>query len=78
MQDINLSEAALLAGLFQAPSAYDPYIYPENAERRRTTVLYLMKRHGYITEEEERIANAIPVESLLIEKVKNIKYIKDT
>ncbi len=63
--DINLAEAALLAGLFQAPGAYDPYINPENAERRRTTVLYLMKRHGYISDEEESIANEISVESLL-------------
>ncbi len=68
IQDINLSEAALLAGLFQAPSIYDPYRYPENAERRRTTVLYLMKRHGYINKEEEKIANAIAVSDLLIPK----------
>ena len=68
VKDLNLTEAALLAGIFQAPGAYDPYIYPENAERRRTTVLYLMKRHGYISAEEEKIANAIPVEDLLKSK----------
>lgn len=67
LQDINLAEAAMLAGLFQAPSAYDPYIHPENTERRRNTVLYLMRRHGYITKEQEKIANSIPIESLLIE-----------
>lgn len=64
-KDLNLSEAALIAGLFQAPTTYNPYIYPEKAERRRNTVLYLMRRHGYITEEEEAIANSIPIESLL-------------
>ena len=65
VSDINLSEAAIIAGLFQAPSSYDPYRYPENTAERRETVLYLMKMHGYITEEEEKMANAIPVESLL-------------
>ena len=63
--DINLSEAAIIAGLFQAPSAYDPYRYPEATAERRDTVLYLMVRHGYITKEEADIASSIPVESLL-------------
>lgn len=63
--DLNLSEAALLAGLFQAPTAYDPYVHPEAAAERRAVVLRLMKRHGYITKEQEEMANAISVESLL-------------
>lgn len=65
VSDINLSEASIIAGLFQAPGAYDPYRFPEAAEERRETVLYLMKLHGYITEEEEELANSIPVTSLL-------------
>ena len=65
VSDINLSEAAIIAGLFQAPSSYDPYRYPEETEKRRDTVLYLMVRHGYITQEEADIAGSIPVESLL-------------
>ena len=65
VSDINLAEAAIIAGLFQAPSAYDPYMYPEDTEARREIVLYLMKLHGYITEEQEKLANSIPVKSLL-------------
>ena len=65
VSDINLSEAAIIAGLFQAPSAYDPYRFPEATAERRETVLYLMKTHGYITEEEEKIANSIPIKSLI-------------
>lgn len=65
VSDINLSEAAIIAGLFQAPSSYDPYRYPEATAERRETVLYLMKKHGYISEEEQEIANSIPIESLL-------------
>ena len=65
VSDINLSEAAIIAGLFQAPSAYDPYRYPEATTERRNTVLNLMVRHGYISKEEAEIAKSIPVESLL-------------
>ena len=65
VSDINLSEAAVIAGLFQAPTSYDPYRHPEAAEERRKTVLYLMQRHGYITKEERDAANSIPVKSLL-------------
>ncbi|MDD2469413.1 MAG: transglycosylase domain-containing protein [Bacilli bacterium] len=69
ISDINLSEAALLAGMFQAPGAYSPRLYPEKAAARRSTVLYLMERHGYITSEERKIANNIPIESMLVDSV---------
>ena len=67
-KDINLAEAALIAGLFQAPNAYDPKRNPELAEERRRTVLYLMERHGYITKEEKEIAESLSVDKLLHEK----------
>ncbi|MDD2238526.1 MAG: transglycosylase domain-containing protein [Bacilli bacterium] len=63
--EVTLTEAATLAGLFQAPGAYDPYIYPEKAEARRNQVLNLMKRHNYITDEECELAKAIPISTLL-------------
>lgn len=63
--ELNLSEAALLAGLFQAPGAYNPFAYPKKAEARRNQVLALMVRHGYITQEEANIAKAISVNELL-------------
>ena len=64
-KDMNLSEAALLAGMYQAPGSYNPYKNPEAAEKRRSTVLYLMVRHGYISQEEADLAKSIPVTSLL-------------
>lgn len=64
-KDINLAEAAMIAGLFNAPVAYDPYINPELTEQRRQTVLSLMKRHGYITEEERKAAAEITVEKMV-------------
>lgn len=63
--ELNLSEASLLAGLFQAPDAFDPLKFPEKAQNRRNMVLGLMVRHGYITKEEAEIAKSIPVKSLL-------------
>lgn len=65
VKDINLAEASLIAGLFQAPGAYDPFLHPERANNRRLTVLNLMKKHGYITEEERQIAASIPIERLI-------------
>ena len=64
-KDLNLSEAAILAGMYQAPSTYNPFDHPQAAEKRRNTVLYLMERHGYITKEERDMASKIPIESLL-------------
>lgn len=70
-KDMTLPEAALIAGLFQAPNAYDPYQYPEKAEQRRNQVLKLMKRHEYITEEEYKIATSIKVTDMLVNKEEN-------
>ena len=74
VKDLTLTEAALIIGLYQSPGSYDPYVNPEAAEKRRSTVLYLMRRHGYITKEEEKIANSIPVASLLVGKTSNNDY----
>ena len=70
-KDLNLAEASLLAGMYQAPSSYDPFKNPKNATKRRSTVLYLMQRHGYITKEERELAESIPVQSLLTTEAKN-------
>ena len=63
--ELSLVEAATIAGLFQAPDAYDPYSHPEKAQNRRNLVLDLMYRHGYINKSERDIAKSIPLESLL-------------
>jgi len=74
IKDLNLSESALLVGIFNNPTAYNPYKHPKAATSRRETVLNLMVRHGYITSEEAKIANSIPVSSLLASKNKTIAY----
>ena len=59
--ELNLSEAALLAGMLQAPVTYDPYTDPEAARARRTTVLRLMQKHGYLTQAEVDAAGRQPL-----------------
>ena len=70
-KELNLAEAAILVGMYQAPDTYNPRKNPENAEKRRNTVLNLMVRHGYITKEEAELTKSIPVTSLLNIKPSN-------
>ncbi|MGE7860757.1 PBP1A family penicillin-binding protein [Bacillus mobilis] len=63
LKDLQLHEAAMLAGLPQGPNIYDP-TKPDNVERatqRRNVVLSLMNRHGYITKDEMNNAMKISV-----------------
>ena len=66
VKDLSLPEAALIAGLFQAPGAYDPYLNPKDAQARRDQVLNLMVRHGYIDKKTADEAKAVSVQSLLV------------
>ncbi len=70
-KDLNLAEASLLVGMFQNPANYRLYKYPDRAKTRQKTVLKLMVRHGYITEQEMEDVLAIPVESLLAKQEVN-------
>ncbi len=50
--DLTLAECASLIGITNNPSAYDPYIYPENNRDRQLIILSQMKSQGYISEAE--------------------------
>lgn len=63
---LNVSEAALLAGIINRPNAYNPYRYLDYATYRRNRVLEMMFYHGYLKQEEAELAQAIPVENLLV------------
>ena len=60
--DLTLPEAALLAGLPQAPSAYSPRRHPEEAIERRDLVLLKMNELGFITNDEAAQALDTPLE----------------
>src|SRR3954452_4310362 len=51
---LGLPEVALLAGLPQAPTEYNPILYPATAKERRNQVLRQMARLGYISEERAK------------------------
>ncbi|GMB80757.1 transglycosylase domain-containing protein [Shinella zoogloeoides] len=55
-RDVNLGEAALLAGLLKAPSRLSPARDPEAAEARAQVVLGAMREEGYITDAEIKTA----------------------
>lgn len=52
VKDLNVSQCAMLAGLPQAPSVYDPINHPEEGIRRMAVVLTLMAQQEYISSED--------------------------
>lgn len=65
LNQLELHEMALLAGIPQSPNGYNPFTNPERAEKRRNIVLGLMVQHKKITQAEADAAKAIPVTSTL-------------
>ncbi len=62
VSELSLAEAAVLAGLPQAPSSYNPYQHPEGAMARQRYVLGRMLDSGWIAREQYELALAEPVE----------------
>ncbi|MDA1092786.1 MAG: PBP1A family penicillin-binding protein [Acidobacteria bacterium] len=56
--ELELSEAAMIAGIFQLPSRQSPLVNPAWARERRDYVLSEMRDNGYITDEEAEAAIA--------------------
>ena len=65
LQDINIAEAATLAGVLPAPSDYNPVRSAENAAMRRSYVLNRMNALGFISDHDFELASAYPLESKL-------------
>lgn len=67
-KSLTLSEAALLAGLPQAPTLYSPYVNPKKAVSRRDEILNLMKQLNFINQKEftqakQEVMNIAPLEA---------------
>ena len=78
IQDINLREAAVLAGLLKAPSRYSPLSNPDLALDRSDVVLEAMVDAGYITKSDiEKTGRTLPKPLAARAKSKNIKYFSD-
>src|SRR5690625_54430 len=75
LHDLTLVEAAILAGLPQRPTAYNPYENPDLTAGRVDTVLKLMVRHNKITQAEADEAREVDISSLLAgKKPSSMKY----
>jgi penicillin-binding protein 1A len=61
VEDLSLSESALIAGLPKSPSRYSPLINPELAERRRNLVLRQMRDLDIVSASEYRAASTAPL-----------------
>lgn len=64
--DLTLAQYALLAGMPQSPMNYDPYVYPDNAKKRRDLVLSEMFKDKKISEADYNAAIAEPIDNGLI------------
>ena len=60
--ELNIEEAALLAGVVNAPTKFSPKRNPKNALTRRNLVLKRMETSGYITEAEYDSISQIPID----------------
>ncbi len=69
VEDLTLAEAALLAGLPQAPSKYSPFSNPGAAKVRRRYVLRRMAEEGSITAEERQKAEEAEVKVFPVDDV---------
>ncbi|HTN53177.1 MAG TPA: PBP1A family penicillin-binding protein [Anaeromyxobacter sp.] len=69
VEDLTLEEAALIAGLPQAPSRYSPFSRPEAAKERRRYVLRRMAEEGMITQEERARAAEAEVKVFPVDDV---------
>ncbi len=59
---LNLEEAAVLVGMVNAPTAYNPRLYPKRAIDRRNLVLDRMQRNAYISKEQADANKQKPIQ----------------
>ena len=69
-RDLNLPEAAMMAGLIQAPETYSPFHNYQSTKQRQAVVLNRMRQLGWITPEEEVAARDAP---LLVGEIKSFR-----
>lgn len=62
VSQLDLAQCALLAGLPQGPTEYDPFLHPHAALVRRNTVLRQMAKYGFITQRLAAQTEAKPLE----------------
>lgn len=79
VRKLDLAQSALLAGMPQAPSEYNPFLFPKLARERRAHVLQAMVQSHYITRAQAAAANAEPLQARhsTLFGVKRLPYVFD-
>lgn len=72
VDQLNLAEAATLAGLPRAPNYYSPITDKERAIRRRDHVLTRMAERGFITDDQAASASSVTFDEFPFEKTRNL------
>ena len=80
LQDVTIAEAAMLAGLPKAPSAYNPISNPKRAKARQLYIIERMLENGFITEAQANSAKAeeIKVKSSAEDTKIHAEYVAET
>lgn len=60
--ELDIQEAAVLVGLFKAPTYYSPVYNPDNSLRRRNTVLYQMVKNNFLSKSDYDSISSMPIE----------------
>lgn len=63
LDQLSIAQTALIAGITNAPSYYDPYVHPEAAKQRRDLVIQAMLDNDKISSQEAQKAKATPITS---------------
>lgn len=77
LNQLTIAQTAMLAGIPNAPSNYDPYVHPEAAKNRRNLVIYAMYENNKITKAEETEALNTPIDDGL-QPYKKVSNSNDT
>ena len=79
IKNISIAEAAMLAGLPQAPSAYNPISNPERAKRRQQYIIDRMVSNAYITEAQAETARKeVPQVRTVTDTPVHAEYVAET
>ena len=76
-RDLNIKEAAIIAGMLKAPSRYNPFASIERAEGRAKVVLQNMVNNHTLTEQQMKYALTLPIGEDESYKVKGAEYFAD-
>jgi len=72
---LKIEEAAILVGMLQNPSRYNPNTYPDRCIRRRMVVLFQMWQNGYLTERQYDSLKVLPLD---MSRFKRLSFADDT